>query len=1089
MNKGDAKTPAEGLDDTVLGAVAGGATISSSSTMLDGDPALAGHTPISVADAPTALPSSLAAKPPNAALDATALADPNALPSARTELAAGSGMSARKVERGKHLVSGSRIARFVVSGELGAGGMGVVYAAYDPTLDRKVAIKMLHEGISGTHRERLEREARAMAKLSHPNVVAVHEVGDFGARLFVAMEYVDGLTLRSWLSQKKPDRQEILRVMREAGQGLAAAHAAGMVHRDFKPDNVLVGKDGRVRVSDFGLVTPLGKDQLEEVIVDETSPRVSPNAALTMVGTVMGTPLYMAPEQHSGKVTDHRADQFSFCVTLWEALYQKTPYSAPSYEALVQNVNSGRLQSPPKGIEGPSWLRAVLTRGLSTTPEERYASMEELLAALAKDPWQLRRRLALGAGGVAVAAAAALALASKQDAKAQPCRDLGAAVESVWNPEKRAAIHQAFLASHADGAEEIWQRIDGELDRYAVDWRRLREQSCLTTSERGDTAAQFSNLSIPCFDRRLLAFSGVLALFSSAPNENVVRGAPRAVDDLDAVAYCSDPEYLSTRNPLPTAPEDLEKLNQLDAAYKEAKDLDFRGNHQEALDAVKALQVPVSALGYAPLQGKVLLLLGQVQQTLGNPKEAEKVLRLAAGAMAAAQDDVGLAQVWTHLLDLQVAQAKYDDALSIETAALTSAQRVPDELGLQARLQNSLGGVYLAKGRYEEAYGAYQKALELQRKIGAKGNYALAPAIANFGLARWYRGEIEPAREAFEEALQIMLKDYGPDHPQVAYAHKNLGDLDMQLGDYDRAKTHYDEVVRIWKVTLGEEHVNLAYAYEQLAQVAARTGDMSEALRYADLTMSLRRKNLGEDHPLTNQARSSVINVYMSLGTKDGYDKAEKEVDVGLAAATTQGEAGRLQMVYLLEERAALREARGDVPGALKDYQKVLEMRLELLGPKHLDVAGSFAVIARLSHLLGNNAVAETSALSAQAIYDEIPGAGDENAVNVRRIRAALRIEAGDRKAARDLLLEAVARATGDDNRVARWNTNFDLAKLDAQEGDAEGVGRAKAIRAEAAAALAEAQPVEHREIEHHLEEMDSWLETLPGSQSPANKN
>jgi hypothetical protein len=307
---------------------------------------------------------------------------------------------------------GTKIGKFVVVGELGSGGMGVVYAAHDRELDRKVALKVMRAS-TGTDEDRMRmlREGQAMARITHPNVITVFEVGTEGGIVFLAQELLDGGTLARWLEFPRT-QPLVLDMFLAAGRGLAAAHAAGLVHRDFKPDNVLLGKDGRVRVSDFGLARPLGPDG---VAVTRAHARPggdvarSPMAKLTETGAVMGTPLFMAPEQHNGERADERSDQFSFCVALYHALYGDWPFAGQTAVALADNVIHGRIQRPPKGRRIPARLRDILLRGLSTEPAARYPSMEALLADIAVKPPRRLRTLALvavvlgvlGAGGFA----------------------------------------------------------------------------------------------------------------------------------------------------------------------------------------------------------------------------------------------------------------------------------------------------------------------------------------------------------------------------------------------------------------------------------------------------------------------------------------------------------------------------------------------------------------------------------------------------------------------------------------------------------------------------------------------------------------
>jgi eukaryotic-like serine/threonine-protein kinase len=275
------------------------------------------------------------------------------------------------------LKRGETISRFVVLATLGAGGMGVVYSAYDADLDRKVAIKLLASTANNADASlRLLREAQAMAKINHPNVIKVHEVGKFGDQIYLAMEFADAGTLRVWLRDKR-DLHETLDAFIAAGTGLAAAHAAGLVHRDFKPDNVLRSKSGAVQVMDFGLVSSSSAPQRAHEPAPDDSPlsNTTPlSQELTRTGSIMGTPTYMAPEQFTGAITTARTDQFSFCVALYEALYGSRPFAGESYVELSVNVLAGAVLSPPPGSNIPPWLRRVLLRGLETEPEKRFES-------------------------------------------------------------------------------------------------------------------------------------------------------------------------------------------------------------------------------------------------------------------------------------------------------------------------------------------------------------------------------------------------------------------------------------------------------------------------------------------------------------------------------------------------------------------------------------------------------------------------------------------------------------------------------------------------------------------------------------------
>ena len=287
-----------------------------------------------------------------------------------------------------------RVGRYVLLRKLGEGGMGVVYAAYDQELDRKVALKIIHPERQQDPelRARVIREAQALARVSAPNVIHVYQVGEVEGQLFIAMEFVNGTTLSKWQSDPAHKWQDILRMYIAAGQGLQSAHEAGLVHRDFKPDNVLIGSDGRPRVADFGLARIAAKSgggfmqSAKFASIPVPGKASSLRTPLTQLGSVMGTPLYMSPEQHMGEPADSRSDQFSFCVALYEALYKQHPFAGDTVETLAFNVVSGKVLPRPNGSHIPLAVHEALLRGLSPSADQRFPSMHELLSVLTFDP-------------------------------------------------------------------------------------------------------------------------------------------------------------------------------------------------------------------------------------------------------------------------------------------------------------------------------------------------------------------------------------------------------------------------------------------------------------------------------------------------------------------------------------------------------------------------------------------------------------------------------------------------------------------------------------------------------------------------------
>ncbi|MCB9751561.1 MAG: protein kinase [Myxococcales bacterium] len=352
-----------------------------------------------------------------------------------------------------------KIGRYTLLGKLGEGGMGVVYSAFDEELDRRVALKVVRgrTGEDSIGRARMHREAQAMAQISHPNVVQVHDVGRFEGQVFLAMEYVRGETLSAWQRRQDPyepaGRRRVIDMYIQAGEGLRAAHERGLIHRDFKPDNVLVGEDGRPRVLDFGLAASReegGVTKSYHVAVAELRRSGTLDDDLTRTGAIMGTPAYMAPEQFLARPTDARTDQFSFCVALYEALYGESPFPGETFLALRDAVTAGAPGEPGDVSHVPGWLRAVLLRGLARAPVDRFPSMGELLAALAHDPdaaRRARRRTLAAFALVAVASALVIVGGLRAWAAWQARRyELDA-------QQRLAALRDALVLEQASGAD------------------------------------------------------------------------------------------------------------------------------------------------------------------------------------------------------------------------------------------------------------------------------------------------------------------------------------------------------------------------------------------------------------------------------------------------------------------------------------------------------------------------------------------------------------------------------------------------------------------------------------------------------------
>ena len=428
------------------------------------------------------------------------------------------------------------LGRFEIKSKLGEGGMGVVLLAVDPLLGRQVALKVLHQGNDDSaSRRRLLREAQGIAQLVHENVIVVHEVGSHAGRDYVAMEYVKGTTLGGW--QAKRTWREILEMYLRAGRGLAAAHAAGLVHRDFKPDNVLVGDDGRVRVTDFGLVASTGSTP-HTATLEARRDRSELDVSLTATGSIMGTPRYMPPEQHRGEPVDARADQFSFCASLYEALYGYPPFAGESYAVLRASVLSGELTPPPTASDVPKKVSDALVRGLAHDRDARFPSMTELLDVLSIDPpsREPARRSSRTLVAIGVAGVLATGLAIGLFGGGSMPDQVGGLVCPPPNLDPLTVITPAELGmlgerGHRDAAALLAKDL--------ATWRTLRQQVC-----DGDPLTQFG---ATLRAKRLDCLDGVMAhfqLFARALVDNLASAEP--VEPFDAGKYLVDPAACTT---------------------------------------------------------------------------------------------------------------------------------------------------------------------------------------------------------------------------------------------------------------------------------------------------------------------------------------------------------------------------------------------------------------------------------------------------------------------------------------------------------------------------------------------------------------
>ncbi len=759
------------------------------------------------------------------------------------------------------LAAGAHVHRFVILELIGAGAMGAVYAAYDPLLDRRCALKFLRpsSAADGRHDERQARllqEARSLARLNHPHVVVVHEVATFSvdgvAAIYVAEEFIRGANLADWLRAAPRSVAEVLQVFRQAGDGLAAAHRAGIVHRDFKPANVLVGDDGRTRVVDFGLARLVDDGRGSEA---ETLPLSSDALApplLTVTGAVIGTPFYMSPEQHASRAVDARSDQFSFCVALYEALFGCRPFASTNLGELRRAVTHGQIVPPPSDRRVPSWLRAVVLRGLSAAAADRFASMEALLAAL-----RVERRPRGIAAGITLLVVASIGLALVVGGRLQSRRELcqgGAAqLAHVWDAPRKAQVQAALVATGVPYATSIGSSVAHTLDGYGAAWLRMHTDACQATRLRGEQSEEALDLRMSCLSDRLVELDAAAQELASADAKSAAR-ALEIVGGLPAVTACANVEALKLPVPLPKDSGARAKVAEVQAHIVRAKTLAEAGRYQAALTAAEAAQKEARAIAYGPLQAKALGQLGW--QQMESRGAAEPTLEDAYFTAEAAKDDRQAVQA-ALLLATYVGDdlARPKDGERWARAARALMNRHVKDAGEEAKLDEVLGDLDQTQNRGEDALRHYRNAVANWDLAHGADNAASAVEWTKMGTTLIQLGKYDEAVVELRRSLALEERLYGAEHPVVATTRLELGAALQSQGKYDEALV---EERRALAIDTREADPNLPTCHYDIGNALRDQGAHDQALAEYRQALSLWQAALGPAHPKVAVAHQAL---------------------------------------------------------------------------------------------------------------------------------------------------------------------------------------------------------------------------------------
>jgi len=912
------------------------------------------------------------------------------------------------------LPRGAEVGRYLVLEELGAGAMGRVYAAYDPRLDRKVALKLIRDQLGvGSRAERgaarLLAEAQALARLAHPNVVGVHDVAIVDGSVAIAMEFVAGTSAREWLRTPRPWR-EVVRVLLDAGAGLAAAHRAGIIHSDFKPDNIMIGHDGRARVVDFGLARSdggAGESSTEwNTATDPSQAQAQAQAQATATATataaataivasithgIAGTPAYMAPEIFAGAAASVRSDQFAFCVTLYEALYGHRPYPGDTPASLLDHVIRGDILTPESSAEVPGWLHRHVVSGLDANATRRHADMDALLGALADDPAQRRRRIAIGAAALAcvgVAIGSTWHLARADD----PCPTIDTEQGSSWNEQTRGQIAAALDDTGVAWASRARVEVDHRLGGFALALATMRRDSCLATHVRHEQSDAMLDRRAACMAARERELAAVTEVFAHA-DADVARESVRILDGLGSVEACADLEALAEAVAPPTDPDlraDVEALR------SELTGIDVTtraGKYADAHTRAAAASAAAERLAYPPLVAEAKHALGYLEDKIGDSAAAEHTLAAAAQIAAESRHDLVAAMALADAVFVIGAQlGRVDEALIWARFADAAAARTGDDR-LRAKALTVRGTVLMTAGRFAASEAALREGLALRLALFGERSLDVSISLASLAVAVEGQGRDAEAIELYERAQGIDEALLGPEHPRVAGGLNNAVTSLLRLGRVDEAIAHARRADAIFRAALPVLHPNRAAALGNLAVALGAAGDYEAARETLARQLEMLRSRFGDAHP-------DVATAHHNLGAA--------EYELGNDAAATE------------------------------HFTRAIAIYAAAFGPDHPEIAGAHSALGHLAQRAGRQAQAREAFLRAVAILEpeelqsrvELPIAlvglsdstlalGDHRAAEAAARRAIDLFQRqpqwADRLSAATWLLARIHRAAGDD--------------------------------------------------------------------------
>jgi tetratricopeptide (TPR) repeat protein len=666
------------------------------------------------------------------------------------------------------------------------------------------------------------------------------------------MEYLPGGTLRQWIEAKKRPWREVVKMFIEVGRGLAAAHAEGLIHRDFKPDNVLLDKAGQPKVVDFGLVRLTGTLDVStsgsfddpDLPIAETALATSGShgsAALTRTGALAGTPAFMAAEQFLGKVVDGRTDQFAFCVALYEGLYGERPFAGDTVIALADSVTSERIRAPSKSADVPNWVRACVVRGLRAHAIHRYVRMDALLAALSSDPAKRRRQWVV-AGATLGAMVGIVGVTHRLGSNHRTmCRTGGEHLAGVWDTgpggaERKATIHAAFAASGKSYAEQAYQGVVRLLDQYAGRWVGMYAEACEATHVRGEQSEDVLDLRMSCLKERLGNVRALSDVFATADSK-VVENAISAAAALPSLDRCADVGLLRAVVRPPEDPATRKRVDGLRVELANLTALRDSGQCARAMPKADKLIADARAAHYQPLLAETLYESAQLGNYCSDVTLMLQRFKEAHAAASASHDDDFAAQAAAIIPMFAINRAHQ---VEVATEWFGVAQGAVARLGREsmANAMLAVSDAVLASTTHEYArsLAAADRAIDITRRLLGPDDPLTIAWQADKGDWQRAAGRLDEALQTDLSARQQFERVLGHDHPRVAIVLNNEGEVLNLLGRHAEAEVAYDRAVELFRQSEADPDV-LAWALTGLGR--ARLGDRKPGAAVAPLEEAL----------------------------------------------------------------------------------------------------------------------------------------------------------------------------------------------------------------------------------------------------------